>query len=400
MKRLDSRSVTAILILAYMGISFLVTLVTGAGPIAASVLKAARNSKGKKVEVVDEVIGGIEKGWNGSVFLRPQMVDAFGWISKSLGQRIIYDADDSKTVLLGSDGKLYYKGNVTGSDDDEQLLSNISKLVDFNEFCQERNTSFMFVIAPDKYNSTQVSLPLHVKDYMETTLWFAREAGSRGVDCLNVQELLAEETDHYSDGFFTTDHHWNIHTAFWACQKIVERMWPEDCASIDPNLFSTEIASTDYLGSMGVRTGRYLAGTDTVELIVPDYPTDFTVEYKTKTLKNKITREGPFSGSVIDSKNPGYNMYITSDNSYIHVVNNMNKNGRRVMLIKDSFGVPVAAWLALVCGELWVVDVRYAQEQSVCSMVDSNGIDSVVMIYNPGMLGSDMFRFREVSAGK
>ena len=397
--KVDIKSKTAIIIMAVLGLMFVTTLITGYASIAKGAYKAFAQSK-RGIEFFDNVIAGTEKGWNEGMFLRSQMVDAYGFISKLLGQNIVYDADDNKTVMRGSDGKLYYKGNVTGGDDENVMRGNLSKLNDFNEYCKQNNTSFLFAIAPDKYCSPQVELPLPVKDYMNTTLWFTRECDSLGVVCLNFQDLLYKKESHYSDGFFNTDHHWNIHTAFWAFQEIVGKVWPEDSIIVEEGQFITEIATTEYLGSMGVRAGRCYAGTDIVELIAPKYNTDLTVEYKSKTLKKDVKRSGPFKTSVIDNQNPGYNMYITSDNSLIRVVNHKNTNGRRVLLIKDSFGVPVAAWLSLMCEELWIVDVRYAQEKSVCSMVEENDVDAVIMLYNPCMLGSDMFRFREVSKGK
>ena len=349
---------------------------------------------------LNQVFNSIEKGWNEGVFLRSEMVDMYGWISKCLGKHIIYDNDDTKTVMLGSDGKLYYLGNVTGEDNEDAMEKNIETLVEFNRFCQDKDASFLFVIAPDKYNSEQVCLPLPTKDYLETTRRFSNILKEEDVACLNIQEELFNSEDCYSDGFFITDHHWNIHTAFWAFSKIVERLWPEEQEVTDPNNFITTIATTDFLGSMGIRTGHYFAGVDSVELIAPRFETDFLVEYRTKTRKKEIVRSGSFLTSIIDSSNLGYNMYITSDNNLIHIVNRRFDGDRRALLIKDSFGVPIGGWLPLMCRELWIVDIRYPQTQSVCAMIESYGIDDVVMVYNPGMLGSDMFRFKEISKGK
>lgn len=399
MKKVNERGVTSILILVIIASTFMGTLLTGYASVGSSLYKSVTN-KNLVGDFVTRMISGLEKGWNDGVFLRSQIIDIYGGIQRCLGKRIVNDADPNKTVMLGSDGNLYFYGNVTGIDNEEAMNSNIKKLSEFKRFCKDRGVNFLFVIAPDKYNSDQVSLPLSVKDYMEITREFTTCLVQEEVCCLNLQELLKKESRSYTNAFFRTDHHWRIHTAFWGLQKITEKMWPRDTALLSIDNFTSEIASTEFLGSMGIRAGKLYAEADTVFLIAPTFETDLTVEYQTKTLKSKVVRKGPFRKSVIDMSNPGYNMYITSDNALIHVVNYKQHNGRRVMFIKDSFGVPVAAWMSLLSKELWVVDVRYAQEKSVCQMVEDYGISDIIMMYNPGMLGSEMFRFREVSNGK
>lgn len=400
MKTINARGVTSILVLVILAAAFIGTVLTGYTSIGSSLFKAVKNTNMGGKDLLTLIITGFEKGWNDGIFLRSQIVDLYGGVQRCMGKKIVNDADPQKTVLLGSDGNLYFAGNVTGTDNEEAMQRNVEKLSDFNKFCIDRAVNFLFAIAPDKYCSDQVSLPLPVKDYIETTCEFSSLLTKEGVSYLNLQELLIEESGSYSKAFFRTDHHWKINTAFWGLQKIAEKMWPSDISLLSLNNFTCKIATTEFLGSMGIRTGKLYAGADTIWLISPTFATDLTVEYQTKTLQRKIVRKGPFLQSIIDNNKPGYSMYITSDNSFIHVSNHKQHNDRRIMLIKDSFGVPVAAWLSLLCEELWVVDVRYAQEKSICQMVDEYGINNIIMMYNPGMLGSDMFRFREISNGK
>ena len=70
-------------------------------------------------------------------------------------------------------------------------------------------------------------------------------------------------------------------------------------------------------------------------------------------------------------------------------------------MVKDSFGVPVSAWLACCCDELWVMDLRYTQEESVKNFIVNHGIDVVIVFYNPEVLSSELFYiFSEASMGK
>lgn len=344
------------------------------------------------------------KGWNEGIVFRKQMIDIYGWIQRKMGKLIVYDSDNSKTVVMGDDCKLYYKGNVTGEDDEDTMWQNADKLIEMKRYCNSHGICFLFVIAPDKYNKN-VKLPIECKDYFETTCAFTEKLKNSNVNSLNLQEKLTNEYDNYSDGFFVTDHHWNIHTAFWGFQCIAENLNDVYGANVAKELFnkenySSEVVKRDFLGSMGIRVGKYYAGEDSVELIAPKFKTSFSVKYNTKTRKTAIHREGSFVESLIEKGN-GYNMYITSDNSFIHVDNKLNNDGKRIMLIKDSFGLPIAAWLSCICDELYEVDLRYKQELSVIDMLKKYDIDTFIILYNPGMLGTGFaFDFYKVSAGK
>lgn len=72
-----------------------------------------------------------------------------------------------------------------------------------------------------------------------------------------------------------------------------------------------------------------------------------------------------------------------------------------MLYIKDSFGIPLAPWLACSCDELWMLDLRYKQEMSVMGYIEDKKINCVIILYNPGMLGTDfLFDFNNVSSGK
>ena len=118
-----------------------------------------------------------------------------------------------------------------------------------------------------------------------------------------------------------------------------------------------------------------------------------------KTLNKPVVREGSFKEAILNGE-PTYDMYITSDNSMIHVDNELNTNGKRVLLIKDSFAVPVAAWLSCIVDELWIVDLRYEQTASVKQYIQDYEIDTVIVLYNPDALNSEVFfNYNEVSKG-
>lgn len=364
------------------------------------------------LDSIDSLFSTVEKTMTNNFILREVCIDVYGLIQRIEGKNVVEDAAPDKAVLKGNDGKLYFRGAVTneGNGDDQVKNREIyrqtsSSVIDLKQYCDSNGTELLYVTAPHKYAASAVTLPENKEDYLDETILFSQLLTDGGVRNINLMKELLEGEKPYSDGFFITDHHWNIRTAFWGFQRICEAFTQDGSIQIDERLFAKESFTIYthpdvFLGSMGVRVGKYYTGMDAIDVIAPRYPTDFRVAYHTKTLEKNIEKAGPFSESILDEK-ISYNMYITSDNPLIHVENRETPNGKRFLLVKDSFGVPVAAWLACCCDELWVMDLRYAQAESVKEFIVNHEIDAVIVLYNPEVLSSELFyNFSEVSMGK
>ncbi len=79
---------------------------------------------------------------------------------------------------------------------------------------------------------------------------------------------------------------------------------------------------------------------------------------------------------------------------YIKITNKLNANGKKVLLIKDSYANPVAPYLALSVSELEVVDPRYFEDEmhmSITDHISQSNPDLVIMLYNPNALKDDTF---------
>lgn len=396
-KRLSATALfTAVLLLG-----MLLTCIFGFRAIGAKILSGVGDrSANSALEYINQQFRTVEDAVSDNFIGHEIWVDLYGGIQRILGKQVVPDADETKTVVLGSDRKLYFLQNVVAEDAQADTTRIVTDLERFSQNCAEKGVDFLYVSTPHKYCAEQVELPIgSSQDYRETTEQFHRELSARGISNMDLMDLWRKESKVYSDGFFVTDHHWRVETAFWAFGKIAERL------HIDPERyredhFSREMVPNCFLGSMGTRVGRLYDGQDDIAIISPEYPTSFFVRYQTKTLGKDVTRQGDFS-EVILTQPVSYTMYITSDNALVYVDNLLKEDGKRILLVKDSFGVPVAAWLSCVADEFWEMDLRYAQEESVEEFVDSHQIDTVIVLYNPEVIGSELFyNFSLPSEGK
>jgi len=71
--------------------------------------------------------------------------------------------------------------------------------------------------------------------------------------------------------------------------------------------------------------------------------------------------------------------------------NNLVNNGK-VIMIKDSFGIPVYSFLSLGIHELRAIDLRLFDD-SVAKYAKENKPDVVILMYNGDTFNEEMFDF-------
>lgn len=226
---------------------------------------------------------------------------------------------------------------------------------------------------------------------------FLKELNSDSVDYADTREWIKNEG---MEAFYKTDHHWTTGTCLKVASEICELLNEKYNMEIDESLF--DVNSFDmktnkdaFLGAEGRRAGRYYVGLDDFSVIKPAYDTEFHVEIGTKEGEH-FTRDGSFEDSIMDItkdaehysfEDSAYYIYWGGDYSSIHVDNKKNNQGKSVVIIKDSYGVPVSALMAGSVKSMDVFDVRYYNEkQPLAQVIENINPDAVVFIYGTGYL--------------
>lgn len=115
-----------------------------------------------------------------------------------------------------------------------------------------------------------------------------------------------------------------------------------------------------------------------------------------------IYRKGDFSESLIDWSRLGtkdyfdelpYSTYSGGHVNYIDINNYKNKDGKKILLIKDSFSFVVIPFLAQGCSELEVVDVREGNKIDLRKHIKESNTDIVMIMYNPSIMYKDSNAF-------
>lgn len=324
-------------------------------------------------------------------------IEAYGLVQSLLGRRVMEDVESRYTVSRLSDGALSFADpDNTYQDTSEHAQA----LADFRDvLAEELGIPLLYVQVPQKASVYgEATLPAGLNDYGDAHAnTFLRALRELEVDCLDLRPVLAE-TGRYSELFFRTDHHWTPEGAFLAWQAVAEKLEEEygydfPFFSTNPDRWERTILEDAFLGSQGKRVGSLYAGYDDFELWKPKGKTSF--EYKVPI--QSYRRSGSFEETLLFPErlkqvdpyeaNP-YTYYSGGDYPFARMKNLRNPDGPTVVLLRDSFACPFAPFMAMGCGELVTIDLRYFHD-NLMTYLRWVEADMVVVLYSPGSLTLD-----------
>lgn len=173
------------------------------------------------------------------------------------------------------------------------------------------------------------------------------------ISYINLAENLEKSDRSISNLFYNTDHHWTSYAGFLVtnaiCKELNSRYGFEYTDQyLNINQYNIKRYKNWFLGSKEKKVGKYFTkdGVDDFELIVPKFESSLTEE---QPLKNEI-RKGSFENTVLYMKNMKkdyykintYATYSGGDFRLQIMRNNLNKKGKKILLIRDSFTCVVA----------------------------------------------------------
>lgn len=324
-----------------------------------------------------------------------------GFYQGLMQRNYMYDVNESDE-LIRADGK--YLVSVPSTYDTNSIRESATNLEETSDWLFRKGIPMLYVQGASKLSiSDRNIMPGIDNTTYEKTNRFLRELEERNVSFADAREWIPVED---MSAFYKTDHHWKTETCLAISERICDLLNNEYSMELDENFyrgnsFTVKTYKKAFLGAEGRRTGILYAGLDDFTVIEPEYETDYSVEIHTKE-KEVIRRKGNFEQSVMDrSKDPedysfedsAYYIYWGGDYSSVHVDNEKNKKGKRLVVIKDSYGIPVTAMMAGAFSSMDIFDVRYYNEDKAFpqAILDCEP-DAVVFIYGTGYLDKpDMF---------
>jgi hypothetical protein len=193
---------------------------------------------------------------------------------------------------------------------------------------------------------------------------------SAGIVHVNTYKALWKHRNEYL--FFNTDHHWTGLGAYYAYREFCKAA---GFAPVQPKNLEKKVIH-GFLGTYYALTQDPKLAKNIDSVVYYKFPV------QTKTIAHPDSGQPYKTHYLIEGARGGfsYGVFLGSDFPLMEIETNV-KNGRRAVLVKNSFGNPFATYLVNHFEKIYIVDYRYYRS-SVVQLVLDNNITDLVFINN------------------
>jgi len=342
--------------------------------------------KFKTPAILDKIINKGNSISTTDILFKTKFIELNGLFNRILGKRVVDDVDKSYNVAKLNNGYLTFtnpKIDIKGYAD---------KTIEFNKFLSEKNIPLLYIQAPYKISKSDPQLPTGFVNYTnENDDNLLSELSKANIKTLDFREEIVKDNLNHYDMFFKTDHHWTPESGFWAAKKVSNLLRDDYGFKINEDNYNLDNYNIKtyknwFLGSQGRRVGVTYTGDDDIDMITPNFKTDFNFSVPTSNIERSGEfKDAMFSYDLINKKdyynlNP-YEAYIGGDYNLNLITNNDSPNNKKILLVRDSFSCVMTPFLAMSCKNLDTIDLRY-YTASIKSYIDKNKPDIVILMYS------------------
>lgn len=265
------------------------------------------------------------------------------------------------------------------------------KIYKLSQICVQNGAEFSYISYPSKSNIETIPEKYGIEtNEEETRSSFLNDLDSYGINVLDVRQLL--ESDGYTtkDIFYKTDHHWKSTAGLYGASAIANYLnetydYSLRSDLLDRSLFNFITYNDLWFGETGRKCSKTWVGAlDDFTEIFPTYNTSLRMgtqygEYKKEGDFSMLINESGYNGNVdlySYSAHYSYGVGIGSP-TWIH---NDNVNGKKILIIKDSFSMVVIPFLSLATSDIAVWDMRITPN-NLYDFIADNDFDVVLVAY-------------------
>lgn len=309
-------------------------------------------------------------------YMNDQFIQRNDWIALKTSVERLLLKRESKDIYFAEDGYLIEKH--TGSFSTERAQRNKELLADFVRQYQEAfgDGHLSVLIIPNAADILTDKLPPFapasggnaylnmLADSLPENIWFDAAAVLR--------QHAGEEL------YYRTDHHWKTLAAFYVYQAWAKRQGYPPAVSGDYEILT---AADDFEGTIQSKLGIRTAG-DTIELYFPREPADYTIQ---KDHSEEISHE-LYDYPALGTKDK-YSVYFGGNQAFLKI-STAADNGRKLLVIKDSYANCFLPFLFRDFQEIDVVDLRYTSRRP-SQLITENGYTDLLVLYNAAGFAED-----------
>lgn len=272
---------------------------------------------------------------------------------------------ENNNVYIGKDGYLFEKLKYT-----KQSEKKINDLVDvINSFYQNTNITTYFLAIPNSIYINEDKLPKFAETFNQEELINEIYGKTKNIKTINVVETLRNNKNEYI--YFKTDHHITSDGAYLVYLEYCKK------AGITPiTEYNKKIVTDSFLGSFDSKAQIINQEKDKIVVYENTNNTQGITAYYDKETTNSIFNEDFLT------KKDKYSYFLNGNNAKV-VVKTNQKNGKKLLVVKDSYAHIMSQFFCQNYEEIHFIDQRY-YNYSIEEYAKQNQITETLFLYNVG----------------
>ena len=295
------------------------------------------------------------------------------WLKLNSFVQISTGKTENNGVYIGKEGYLFEKFEYT--DAQKESIKMAEKAI--NDFAVKTGLPTYFILAPNSIYINQDKLPSNVTAPNQSAIINEIYSACPNVTCINTVNTL-EENKSNAQLYFRTDHHMTSEGAYLLYKEFCKTAGIEPVELSD---FTKETVSTSFLGTFDSKAQVPFQKQDEITVYKNDINTNVLGDYDGETY-NSI-----FNEDYLDKKDK-YSYFLNGNHAKVVIKTNVN-NGKKLLVIKDSYSHIMSQFLCQNYEEIHFLDPRY-YNLPLSDYCKENDIDETLFLYNVSNLVSDL----------
>ncbi|MEK4004949.1 DHHW family protein [Paenibacillus sp. FSL H3-0333] len=299
-------------------------------------------------------------------YLSDQFMERDFWIGLKSDADQGLGKKESNGVYLGKDGYLIQKFTPPGHED---LADKLKAIQAFDQATPGLRKYMMLV--PTAASILEDKLPPYASGGDERGYWDKIKDSDLGdIQCVHVSPAL--EANKEQPVYYRTDHHWTTQGAFLAYRELGA---PMGFTPRNEDDFNIRQVTSQFYGSLYSKSGFRHIRPDAIELYYPKVPETVSVEYA----HEQQSADSMYAMENLTKKDK-YTVFFNGNHGLLRITTG-SAEGRRLLIVKDSYANSLIPFLTPHFSEIDVIDLRY-YEGDVLKLMEERQIRDMLILYN------------------
>lgn len=303
---------------------------------------------------------------------------------------------NSDKIIILNNGYMTYTEPVVEKKDIGVLANNVA---DFSKYLEDKGITFIYANAASKVCKNNKQLPAgadeNTNENADALIELLEE---QNVNVLDYRPLQEERYPDWYSSYYITDHHWKNTTGLWAAGELAAVLnekagFDFDLSLFDEDKYSIETTEDYFLGGQGRSLTTAVADLEPFSEVIPKFDTDFSIQIPTRGIdvrgkyeetlfrKNFYETIANYSLEDFEIKEDAYSSVMWRNDALGTVKNYItgDNEGKRILMIQDSFGYYLSTYLALGVPEIDFLNLN-SFTGSLKAYIEETKPDAVVLL--------------------